>query len=192
MLKFLILAVLISGVINNKKDLVNFQRFVMLCISLLALWGIDQHLRGNVRLEGLGGQSFGDSNGVAAVAALFFPIALNNFLTNKKKQEKFIWLLSTVTITGLIVFSQSRGGFLGMLAAVVYLIFRARQRKKLVVLCCLAVLITTPFLGKHYKHRLMSINVESEERDYSAASRLVYVAGRSFNVCGPPGFSVLG
>lgn len=168
--KLWLLGCLILGIVYRKGQLIMLQNLVLACVSFMSLWGIEQYFRGNERIEGLGGQ---DSNGVAALAVLYFPIALNKFLTVKEKKRKIVWLISTLLIAGLIIFTQSRGGVVGLVAAVAYLAFRTRKKKSLIVVCCFATFAASPFLTKEYIKRLESITVEKEERDFSAGSRLV-------------------
>jgi O-antigen ligase len=167
------LGCLILGIVYRKEQLIKFQNFILACISFMSLWGIEQHFRGNERLEGLGGTAFGDTNGVAAIGVLYFPIALNSFLTTKEKKRKIIWLVSALLIAGLIIFTQSRGGFLGLVVSVAYLALRTKKKKSLLIVCCLATFAASPFLAKEYTERLSTITADEEERDMSSGSRLV-------------------
>ncbi len=173
LLKLWLLGCLVLGLVYQKDQLVLAQNIMLACVTVLALWGIDQHFRGNERLEGLGGASYGDSNGVAAVAVLYFPIALNNFLTTREKKRKAVWLVSTVLIAVLIIFTQSRGGLVGLVVSVAYLAFRTRKKKTLIIVCVLATLVGSPFLAKEYTERIATITTADEERDLSSGSRLV-------------------
>jgi len=173
LLKLWVLVYVILGVVYTRKDLLRIQHVIIIAICLLSLWGIDQHFRGNMRLEGLGGSSFGDSNSVAAAGVLYMPIALNMFLCTQKKMGKFVWLLATILIICMVIFTQSRGGFLGMMAAVAYLFLRTRRKKSLMLVCILAVFVALPFLAQEYTKRLETITAEDGHRDFSSGSRLV-------------------
>lgn len=171
--KLWILVFVILGLAYKKEHLIKLEYVSLIAISLLSLWGIEQHFRGNSRLEGIGGQAFGDSNSLAAVAVLYFPIALNYALTAKNKKWKFVWFFSVACIATLIIFTQSRGGFLGLIAGVLYLFFRTRKKKTLLVVCTTVVLVCAPFLAQDYTNRLTTIGQGSQDRDVSAGSRLV-------------------
>lgn len=173
MLKLWILGWLMLGLAYQKEHLIKLQHVSLATLSFLSIWGIQQHFLGNARLEGMGGGAYGDSNGVAAVGVLYFPIALNNALTAKNKKWKCLWFLSAALIAGLIIFTQSRGGFLGFIAGVAYLFLRTRKKKALVAVCTLAALMASPFLAQEYTKRLETITAEEGERDFSAGSRLV-------------------
>jgi len=54
-LKLWVLGLLILGVAYKKEHLFQLQYVSLACVSFLSLWAIDQHFRGNERLEGLGG-----------------------------------------------------------------------------------------------------------------------------------------
>ena len=161
------------GVVYSKEHIVKIQSLTLVCISFLAVWAIEQHFRGNERLEGLGGSAYGDSNGVASVGVLFFSIALNNAITASDKKKKFVWVFSSAVIAAMIVFTQSRGGFLGMLAGFLYLLFATRKKKTLIIGAVLVSLFAVPFAAKEYIHRVETITANDEERDMSAGSRLV-------------------
>ena len=171
--KLWILGCLILGLVHHKDQIIKLQYLMLGCISFMSLWGIDQKMRGNERLEGLGGGAYGDSNGVAAVGVLFFAISFNKFLTETRKKPKIIWLISSILIAGMIISTESRGGFLGLVVSLVYLYFRTRKKKALIVVCVLAIFAASPFLAKKYTARLRTITTEAEERDMSAGSRLV-------------------
>lgn len=168
--KLWVLGFLILGTVYTQKRFFQIQRLSLFCISFLSLWGIDQHFRGNKRLEGMG---VSDSNGLAAVAVLFFAIALNNLLTAKDKKSKVLWLISSGLIVSLIIFSQSRGGLVGLFASILYLVFRTRKKKMLIIACIIATTVIAPFLAKKYMNRMETITSENKPRDYSSSSRLV-------------------
>lgn len=174
LMKLFIVGALILALVASKERIYRFQHIVMTAVTLLSIWGIEQHFRGNERLEGLGGKAFGDSNGVAAFAVLYLPIALNMFLTTKNTKEKMLWLFSFGCIALLIVFTQSRGGMLGLITALLYLLLRTRKRKQLFFLICLAALVFTfSSLREADTFKRFERLTSGEKMDYSGASRIV-------------------
>lgn len=174
LMKLFILGALTLALVVSKEHIYRFQHIVMTAVTFLSVWGIEQSLRGNERLEGLGGSAFGDSNGVAAFGVLYLPIALNMFLTVNKTKEKLLWLLSFVIIALLVILTKSRGGMLGLIAAVLYLLFRTRKKGILLLFAGLATLIFTfSSLQTGDTFNRFEQLVTGEELDYSGASRIV-------------------
>jgi len=174
LLKLFILGALTLALVVSKEHIYRFQHIVMTAVTLLSIWGIEQRFRGNERLEGLGGSAFGDSNGVAAFGVLYLPIALNMFLTVNKTKEKLLWLFSFVVIALLVILTQSRGGLLGLIAALLYLLLRTRRKGMLLLFAGLAALIftfTSLQTGDTFKR--FEQFASGEELDYSGASRIV-------------------
>ena len=98
--------------VDNKEKLFRYENAMLFSIFFLGLWGIEQHFRGNERLEGLGGHAFPDTNGIAALFVLYFPVALDKAIREKINRKKLFWLATTFVLILLIVFTQSRGGFI--------------------------------------------------------------------------------
>jgi O-antigen ligase len=171
--KLCILAWLMLGLLKEETRVLRIVDVLLMVASLLALWGWDQSFRGNERLEGLGGNAFGDSNFVAAFAALFFPIALHKLLTATPRNQKLFGAGAALLLGVLIVLTKSRGGFLGLAAGTIYLLWRTPRKKALVTAMLIMLVLASPFVGEHYLQRLSTISSEQEERDYSAGSRLV-------------------
>ena len=172
-LKLCVLAWLVIGILNKHDFLLKSPKILLLFASLLSLWGWDQSFRGNERLEGLGGEAFGDSNGVAAFGVLFLPLALHLFLGETRKKWKILYFISFLLIGGMIVFTQSRGGFLGVVLALLYLFWRTPRKKKLAKILIVGVLLISPFAGTAYINRIKTIEADEEHRDFSSGSRLV-------------------
>jgi O-antigen ligase len=169
--KLFLLGWFILGLVVEKEQILKFEDVLLGVASLLAIWGWDQHFRGNERLEGLGGGAFGDSNGVAAFAILFFPLALHKLLSAQDLKQRLFGFVSTVLIGILIVFTESRGGLLGLLACVIFLFWLTPKRIKMFFTLTVVVLLGLPFIGQEYLGRMGTISSDQEERDRSAASR---------------------
>ena len=172
--KLLIVCWLLLGTMQKKQQALNVIDILLFMAMLLSLWGWDQSLRGNERLEGLGGQAFGDSNGVAAFGVLFLPLALHKLFTANKWWQKIFGLDATILIAGLIVLTNSRGGFLGLVAGSCYL-FLISPKKKWLGMCYLIILLgATLLLPDKYLTRIATIESDQEQqRDASSGGRLV-------------------
>lgn len=164
---------MILGIATSKQKIIRLQNVMLLAVTLMSIWGVEQHFRGNERLEGLAGGSVADSNGVAAIGILFLPIAINKWLTMKGLKEKIVTFFASGSIIALIISTQSRGGFIGMVVALVVLLIMTRKKKTLSLLLVAAFLGSSPFISNDYKQRINTIAPDDGSRDYSAESRLV-------------------
>ena len=164
---------LILGVVREKRHALQLIDILLLIAALFSLWGWQQHFGGNERLEDLGGQ--GDSNGVAALGVLFLPLAVHKLFTTAKWWQKLFGLGTAILIAGMIIFTNSRGGFLGLVAGCLYLLPISRKRIWLGLCYCLVLLTVIPLLSQQYLARLNTIDQSSKnpEEEYSAGSRVV-------------------
>jgi len=124
--RLLVVCWLILGIVRNKQQALQLMDILLLITTLLSLWGWQQSFSGNPRLEGLGG--LGETNTVAAFGALFLPLAVHKLFTAAKWWQKIFGLSATILIAGMIVFTNSRGGFLGLAAGCLYLLLTSRKR----------------------------------------------------------------
>jgi len=162
---------LILGILRKKQQALQLIDILLFMAMLLSLWGWEQHFGGNPRLEGLGGQ--GDTNAVAALGVLFLPLALHKIFTAEERWQKIFGLDAAILIVGMIVFTDSRGGFLGLAAGSLYLLLISRKRVWLGICYFLVVLTVVPLLSGDYIARLNTIDSDKPEQEYSAGSRQV-------------------
>ncbi|MCL2790722.1 MAG: O-antigen ligase family protein [Desulfobulbus sp.] len=164
---------LLLGLLQKKQQALQLIDILLLMAMLLSLWGWQQHFGGNPRLDDLGG--LGETNTVAAFGALFLPLALHKIFTADKWWQKIFGLDTAILIAGMIIFTNSRGGFLGLAAGCLYLLLISRKRIWLGICYCLVFLAVIPLLSEQYIARLSTIdsNTQNPEQEYSAGSRQV-------------------
>ncbi len=160
--------------VDKFEDARRVQYVLLGCFAFLGVWGIEQSFRGNERLEGLGGHSWGDSNGIAALFVLFLPVALSGAFTNKTRLWRFASLGITAVIIATIICTKSRAGLLGLVVCLLAFAFYCRKSWKLTAIFLLLSLLVIPFLSQQYIARMRTLDVsETEELDGSARSRLI-------------------
>ncbi len=167
-----LLCVLLTLVLRERTELEAFSNALIFCMSLLAVWGIQQHFLGNVRLEGLGGTAWGDSNGVGSVYVLFLPLALGKYLFAETRRGKFLGLAATILMVLLVIFTESRAGLVGMVCAFLALAWYSRSVKKVLLAAFLAAIVALPFITNTYTKRIETMR-SSHTLDASARSRLI-------------------
>lgn len=188
--KVYIFCLLITIVVSSYNDIKLFLNTELLCITLLALWGIDQHFRGNPRLEGLGGDAYPDSNAIASVFVLFLPLAIRLMFDKEEIQLKLfnakvlidkirlkiVGLIASLIIIFAIIFTQSRGGLLGCIAALIWFFFLSTNKAKIVFISFLSMIIILPLIPKETLERYSTIRSgieDTDSLDFSAGSRIL-------------------
>lgn len=172
-LKLAVLLWLVLGLLHSEERIVHYERTMLGAFTFLAIWGVEQHFRGNERLEGLGGAAFGDSNGVAALLVLAFPLALNLALHSSEKRERWLGWGASAAILLAVIATQSRGGFLGLSVAAAVFFLHSRKKKQLILITSVLLTVAALFVTDGYLNRMSTITAEEEERDLSSGSRLV-------------------
>lgn len=171
--KVWVLCLVATMLLKNLRRLDILLTGILLSSTFLALWGIDQYFRGNTRLEGLGGDSMGDSNYIAAHFVLFMPLAVQRALHAPNRNRFLLAVFCCLAIVGVILCTESRGGLLGLLAGTGLLVMTSEKKAKLIPFLVIIVLILAPiFITDQYKERVGTMTGE-EELDSSAESRLV-------------------
>ena len=107
--------------------------------TVTSVVGVFEYFFGELSTEWLDLNYFGDikgrvvslfdnSNVLAFYLVMVFPFALNLILRGRNKSEKFLAFFSAVSIAICVVFTWSRGAWLGLIvAAIVYLLIKTRK-----------------------------------------------------------------
>ena len=149
----------------------------------LSIWGCDQYFRGNYRLEGLGGNRFG-SNEIGSILASIFPIwaslgtgRISLFQSSKaKKIERLFFVSTTPLLIATVMFTQSRGAFLGLATAVVLFFWYAKNKMTTLMVIATLLLVILPFAPSQYTARIGTIfnpaiiDTETLHQDTQASS----------------------
>lgn len=157
--------------VNDLEDFRKIQVVLLGCFAFMAVWGIDQHFRGNERLEGLGGSAWGDSNGVAATFILFLPVAIAWAFASRNRKQYWIFMGISALMVALIVCTQSRSGLIGMIASIAVLAFFSRRTLKVAKVLIVLAVVTLPFATEQYISRMNTMN-GSDEFQSSASDRV--------------------
>jgi O-antigen ligase len=157
--------------VNDFDDFRRIQSVLLGCFAFLAVWGIDQHFRGNERLEGLGGSAWGDSNGVAATFILFLPVAFAKAFASEKRSQYWLSLGIAALMVALIICTQSRSGLIGLVVSLVVFGFYSRKSLKIARTVAVMGIVALPFATQQYISR-MNTMAGGEEFQSSAQDRI--------------------
>lgn len=179
--------------INTAKKLELYYAASIVWFTLLEIWGIQQKLGGNDRMERLGGVLLPDVNGLAAVAIMYFPMAYYTIFSRNKKIKLFIGIPSTIIFMVFILFGGSRGAFLGLMVCLAIIFLKAPGLQKIRIIITLTIIggllvvvlrqVAPEGFFDEYVARLSTIqgeeNVETgeTEREGSSAGRIAMWKG---------------
>jgi O-antigen ligase len=102
---------------------------------------------------------FGNPNDLALHLAMFIPIALTLGIASKNKFSKLVYFASAAMMIAGNIVTQSRGGFLGLIAVAGVLAWKLgkNQRFKVTVISVVAGLMVLAFAPGNYGMRILSI-----------------------------------
>ena len=162
---------LLYMLIKDFEEIKTVQNVLLGCFAFLSVWGFDQQLRGNERLEGLGGGAWGDSNGVAAIFILFLPVALARAFASKNRRQFWTFLGIAALMVALIVCTKSRAGLLGLVTCLVIFGFCSRITVKLAQVVLVLMFAAMPFATKQYVERMETMS-STGDIENSASDRI--------------------
>jgi hypothetical protein len=177
-LKYSLLFYLIWSVIQDKKDF----RTAVMSIAVGAFYiGYEVTIndRGNFsgsRLEGVGAPGADAANSLANLMLTCLPL-ISSLLVDGQKRHKFVGLFAAPLVLNVLILCNSRGAFLGLIGtAVAFLVIaRGQTRKQAFKAIALGSIALFLLLGDpKILDRFTTTFVGSEDRDHSAASRLVF------------------
>jgi probable O-glycosylation ligase (exosortase A-associated) len=156
--------------------------FVVRMLGWMALWlaasAIYNYKTGQVIASGelarAGAESsmLGDPNDLAAYVLMLFPLCYYLFFNDPKRWLKVVYGLAMVAILVAVVYTGSRGGFLGLIV-LLFLLWLHSKRKVLGLFIGLAVFSAVWFAApSEYRERMRSIT--NYHQDESAMHRVEY------------------
>ena len=132
MAKFVVLYFVIVQSIQSHQD---FKIFIWCFVLGILYWGMEGRFFGTLRidqgrLEGFGGPGCAASNELSSIMVALLPVIVG-FLMLLKGRQRWITVASAVLGLNILLMTQSRGGFLGIIAGgiVLPLIASGRARK---------------------------------------------------------------
>jgi len=163
LLKLVLFYVMLVSSINNKRDLDTFIWALLLVSAWIAYEPVVNYLNGVGTEHGYGtvaGGRFGAATGHVALANTLnqaLPVAIFWALARKGKKD-FLLVSGIIILLVLgIVFSRSRGGFIGLMTVSAGLVFFSTHKlRTVIVLCCLFVVLL-PFAGQQYLSHMSTI-----------------------------------
>jgi putative inorganic carbon (HCO3(-)) transporter len=168
--KIFVICFLFAKLITTARRIDLYVWVISISFGMLSLWGFLQGMAGNPRLDTLWP---GGSNYIAAQLALMAPFVLAKGLdTALPMRYKLVFFTCTLSIILCCIYTDSRGGFIGLSVGMLVLILQIKQRARVLVGLAVLIILALQWMPENYSNRIASI-FEEEERDTSAESRFV-------------------
>ncbi len=163
LLKMVIFYVMVVCSINDEKDL----RLVLLSFSLVTAWiayePVVNYLNGIVSTHKYGDIAIGRFGAAAGHVALSntinqgIPIIYFQALMEKNKVIKSIFIAILVLLVLGVIFTKSRGGFVGLVIISAGLIYFSKKRAKAFAIAAAIFIFLLPLSGDMYLDRISTI-----------------------------------
>jgi O-antigen ligase len=137
-LKVVVIFIVMVNVVRSEKRLKILWILVLLASCLLSIGAINDYrlsrlaLMG-VRIQGVIGGLFDNPNDLALHLVTMLPIALALMFSSRNPVSKILYLVCAVLITGGVVATFSRGGFLGLVLSLGVFMWRLARRSRLLI-----------------------------------------------------------
>jgi O-antigen ligase len=176
-LKAVIIFILMVNLIDTRQRIYSMWKLVVVCGAALGVGAIKSYIKGEfaikgVRIEGLVGGMFENPNDLATALDLLLPLAVALTLISKGLARLFYLVCAAVLAVG-VLFTLSRGGFLGLIASGGVLLWKLGRGRRLKItlagaLICGVLLAATP---GGYGARIATIFNTDEDQTGSAQQR---------------------
>lgn len=170
--KVFVIGMLVSALVNSEERARWLLAVIVGSIGMLAFrssLNLAVHL-GNAPVQGPGGK-FEDNNDYALLLNLAFPVLIYFGRSEKKWWLRWgCYLLAAMTAV-TVLFSRSRGGFLGLCMACFILILKSRHKVLASVVAAGGIVVALSFAPDSIKERLGTIK-QAKEGEITEASAL--------------------
>jgi len=176
-LKTVIIFILMVNLIDTRQRIFSLWKLVVVCGAALGVGAIRSYMKGEfavkgVRIEGFVGGMFENPNDLATALDILLPFAVALTLSSKGLARLFYLVCAAVLAIG-VLFTLSRGGFLGLIAASGVLLWKLGRWRRIkttlgVALICGILLAVMP---GGYGARIATIFNTEQDQTGSAKQR---------------------
>ena len=174
--KVVVVFTLMLNTLTTRERYERFVNVVVLCCSYVAVRAVIHYALGVGLVEGnraqAGGGLFGNPNDMALNMVAFLPLAIVQALRPEHRLLRGALVIGVPALVAAIIFSQSRGGTLGLIAMGAVFLFQIRRvRPSVAVLVVALSLATIPLLPSSFTQRMSSIFNPEEDPTGSREAR---------------------
>jgi O-antigen ligase len=187
-------------ILRNERDLRTFLAWFIGIHTYLAMKGISGYSASQFSDAGytstghVGGYFLGDENDLALALNIALPLAMYLFRQARTTWSRVCWGMGTVAILMTIVFTFSRGGFVGLSAMGLYWALTSRKKTKAIGVVALAAILVIAVAPPEYWARIETIfahedptGTKEQRQWYWAAARRMFAASPIWGVGGDNG-----
>ncbi len=176
-LKTVIIFTLMINLIDTRRRIFSLWKLVVVCGAALAVGAIRSYMRGEftaqgLRIEGLVGGMFENPNDLAAALDLLLPFAAVLTINSKGLARLFFLVCAAVMTIGVLV-TLSRGGFLGLIASGLVLLWKLGRGRRLKTILATGLICGILFavMPGGYGARIATIFDNEQDKTGSAHER---------------------
>jgi O-antigen ligase len=170
------LTVLYYLLINLLAETSHFKKFLTVFLAsniVLILAGLLQGGYKGALSEGIFAAGFvSDSNDYALAVNVVLPFYWYFFVHEENPLRRSLFCAAFLMSLVAVIYSFSRGGFLGLCAALLYAIMKSKQRIKYILICFLALGITATFAPPSYWDKIHTIFSGEKSDDGRSSSEM--------------------
>ena len=177
-LKLLVVFVLMMNTLTTPKRVEQITWLIVLCCGFIAARSVVDYARGlnlveGNRLAGPVGGIFGNPNDLAMNMVTFLPSAAVIALSRRfSLPKRSLAALASALMLATVVFTKSRGGFLGLAVVLLTLVFLGKKvRPGFGTMAVVAVLCASPFMPATFWERMASIVDDRKDKEEFTGTR---------------------
>lgn len=167
-IKIVVIFVILVNTLRTRSRLLGLMWLSIGVGVLLSYQALELYQRGIFETEGYRvsvdfGGMFGNPNDMAIHLVVFMPVAFALGIASRKRLAKLVYFASAGIMVAGNVVTQSRGGFLGLMAVAGVLVWKLgkKHRFRTVVIASVATIIFMTVTPGNYGVRMMSIFIPS-------------------------------
>ena len=183
-LKVIVMFVVMVNVLRTQRRLTNLILLVLLASCVLSLGALNDYRLGNLalqgrRIAGVIGGLFSNPNDLALHLVTMIPISLGLMLGSRSSLKKCLYLGCALLLIAGMVATFSRGGFLGFICVIGFMVWKFAPRHRIVFgVIALTVVMATIAIAPEYRSRLSNINDASAVARTDDLKRSILVGAR--------------
>lgn len=184
-LKVVAMFIVMVNVVRTENRLKALLSLVLIASCFLSLAAITDYSSGRLalrgdRIEGALGGLFDNPNDLALHLVTMVPISITSTLASRSMLKKLIYACLTLLFICGIVATFSRGGFIGLLAALTVLGWKLVKRSRILLALGFAALLVAGiiFAPGAYKNRIFTTNDDSAIARTDDLKRSLFIALR--------------
>ena len=177
-LKLLVVFVLMMNTLTTPRRIDQITWLIVLCCGFIAGRSVLDYARGvnlveGDRLAGPVGGIFGNPNDLAMNMVTFLPAAAVYALSKRYPlPRRVVAAVAAALMLATVVFTKSRGGFLGLAVVLLTLVLLGRKvRRGFGSMAVVAVLCATPFMPSSFWERMASIVDDRKDKEEFTGTR---------------------